>query len=226
MSDRVSRRAFLQVAGSGAIAAGLHSGLGSTEVLAQATKPASADWSMEATIIESCTCTMFCPCYFSTVPTGHGHGNMAEHYCRFNMGHRVNRGTFRGVSLAGVKFWLAGDLGADFSKGGEWVEATFEPSVTKEQRDALTVILPHAYPVTWKSFTVGKDAPIGWSFTNERAVARLLDVVGEQALQAGEGARPLDAEHRGCARHHRRAMAQLLQAVWAVREFGKGHEEL
>ena len=71
---------------------------------------------------------------------------------------------------------IAEDLsqqGADFSKGGEWVEVTFEPSVTKEQRDALTVILPHAYPVTWKSFTVGQDAPIEWSFTNERAVARL-----------------------------------------------------
>jgi hypothetical protein len=172
MSDRVSRRTFLQVAGSGAVAAGLHSPLGSAEVLAQAAKPGPADWSMEATIIESCTCTMFCPCYFSTVPTGHGHGTMAEHYC-FNMGYRVNRGSFRGVSLDGVKVWVAGDLGADFSKGAEWAEVTFEPSATKAQRDALTTILPHVYPVTWKAFTFGKDAPIEWSFTNERAVARL-----------------------------------------------------
>lgn len=173
MSDRVSRRAFLQVAGSGAIAAGLGSRLGSSEVLAQATKPASADWSMQATIIEACTCTMFCPCYFSTIPSGHGHGSTAEHYCRFNMGYRIDKGTFRGVSLAGAKLWIAGDLGADFSKGAEWAEITFEPSVTKAQRDALTTILPHSYPVTWKSFTIGKDAPIDWQFTNERAVARL-----------------------------------------------------
>ena len=45
--------------------------------------------------------------------------------------------------------------------------------MTKAQRDALTTILPHAYPVTWKSFTVGKDAPIEWQFTTERAVAKL-----------------------------------------------------
>ena len=77
---------------------------------------------MDATIIESCTCTMFCPCYFATVPSGHSHGSMTEHYCRFNMGHRVNKGNFRGVSLDGVKFWIAGDLGADFSKGAEWAE--------------------------------------------------------------------------------------------------------
>ena len=62
------------------------------------------------------------------------------------------------VSLNGIKFWIAGDLGADFSKGAEWAEITFEPSVTKEQRDAITTIVPHVYPVTWKSFTVGSDA--------------------------------------------------------------------
>ncbi|MGE5836458.1 MAG: DUF1326 domain-containing protein [Acidobacteriota bacterium] len=139
---------------------------------------------MDATIIEACTCTMFCPCYFSTVPSGHGHGDMAEHYCKFNMGYRVNKGTYHGVSLNGIKFWVAGDLGADFSKGAEWAEVTFEPSVTKEQRDAIAKILPNAYPVTWKSFTIGKDAPIEWSFTKERAVARLDGgKAGEVVLQ-------------------------------------------
>jgi hypothetical protein len=107
------------------------------------------------------------------VPSGHGHGSMVDHYCRFNMGYRVNHGNFKGVKLDGVKFWIAGDLGADFSKGAEWAEITFEPSVTKEQRGALTTIIPHVYPVTWKAFTVGQDAPIEWTATNDRAVARL-----------------------------------------------------
>jgi hypothetical protein len=98
---------------------------------------------------------------------------MTEHYCRFNMGYRINRGTFKGVNLAGMKFWAAGDLGADFSKGAEWAEVTFEPGATKAQRDAIAAILPHAYPVTWKSFTIGPDAAIAWNATNDRAVARL-----------------------------------------------------
>src|SRR5258706_14347045 len=92
------------------------------------------EWAMNATIIEACSCTMFCPCYFSTVPSGHGHME-ADHYCRFNMGYRINKGSFGDVKLDGVKFWIAGDLGADFSKGASWAEITFEPSVTKEQRD-------------------------------------------------------------------------------------------
>ena len=172
METGVSRRAFLQVAASGAIAGGLTSNLDAAAEAAQ-TKPAAPEWSLNATIIEACSCTMFCPCYFSTVPSGHGHGSMVDHYCRFNMGYRVNDGTFKGVSLKGAKFWIAGDLGADFSKGAEWAEITFEPSVTKEQRGALTTIIPNVYPVTWKAFTVGKDAAVEWNASNDRAVARL-----------------------------------------------------
>lgn len=167
MKTEVSRRAFLQVAASTAFAAA-HV----REATAQ-TQSAAPDWALNATIIEACSCTMFCPCYFSTVPSAHDHGAMAEHFCRFNMGYRVNEGHLGSVRLNGIKFWIAGDLGADFSKGAEWAEITFEPSVTKEQRGAITTIVPHVYPVTWKSFTVGTDAPIDWNASTDRAEARL-----------------------------------------------------
>ena len=171
MSKGVSRRAFLQVAASGAIAGGLEARPAAAR--AQAKPAAGADWALNATIIEACSCTMFCPCYFSTVPSGHGHGSMVEHFCRFNMGYRVNQGHVGGVSLNGLKFWIAGDLGADFSKGANWAEITFDPSVSAEQRTAITTIVPNVYPVTWKSFTIGADAPVEWNATNDRAEARL-----------------------------------------------------
>lgn len=171
MSNRFSRRTLLQVAATGAMA----SGLGVRRALGQGQSTKAADWAMNATIIEACSCTMFCPCYFSTVPSAHGHGAMAEHFCRFNMGYRVNQGHAAGVSLGGVKFWIAGDLGADFSKGANWAEITFDPSVSAEQRAAVTAILPHVYPVTWKSFTIGTDARVDWTATNDRAEARLDD---------------------------------------------------
>jgi hypothetical protein len=170
-NNEVSRRAFLQAAATGAFAAGLDL---STAASAYAQgKPAASDWALNATIIEACSCTMFCPCYFSTVPSGHGHGDMVEHFCRFNMGYRVNRGNHGALSLDGVRFWIAGDLGADFSKGANWAEITFEPSVTKEQRTAITTIVPNVYPVTWKAFTIGADAPIEWTATKDRAEAKL-----------------------------------------------------
>jgi len=173
MSNEVSRRAFLQVAATGAFVTAFDSRIGAAGGREQAAS-AKPEWSLNATIIEACSCTMFCPCYFSTVPSGHAHGSgMSEHYCRFNNAYRVNQGRFDNVSLDGLKFWIAGDLGADFSKSGEWAEITFEPSASKEQRTAITTIVPNVYPVNWKAFTMGQDAPIEWTATKDRAEARL-----------------------------------------------------
>jgi hypothetical protein len=136
------------------------------------------EWAMNATIIEACSCPMFCQCYFNPEPaahSGHGsHGSSSEHFCRFNNAFKVNTGSYGNVKLDGIKFWVAGDLGAEFTKGEmDWAELTFDQSVTKEQREAVAAILAHVYPVTWKSFTMGKDAKMDWEYTKDRAVAKL-----------------------------------------------------
>jgi hypothetical protein len=145
--------------------------VGVAVAVAQQTK-ASPAWSMNATIIEACSCEMFCPCYFQTEPSpAHGeHG-----YCRFNMAYKVNKGKAGDVDLAGAKFWIAGDLGDNFGDmQTEWAEVTWDPSVTKAQRDAIaTALLGPVYPFKWKSFTVGADAPVEWTASKERAVAKL-----------------------------------------------------
>ena len=132
-------------------------------------KPA---WTFNATVIEACSCQMFCPCYFSTEPRpAHGeHG-----YCKFNMAYKVNKGRAGDVDLAGAKFWIAGDLGDNFGDmQTEWAEVTWDPSVTKAQRDAIAAaLLGPVYPFKWKSFTVGADAPVEWTASKERAVAKL-----------------------------------------------------
>src|SRR5438309_10001509 len=104
---------------------------------------AASDWSMNATAIEACSCPMFCQCYFSTKPAahsehaGHSHGE-GEHFCKFNMAYKVNHGKYGATKLDGAKFWIAGDLGGDFSKGEmDWAVVTFDPSVTAEQREGI-----------------------------------------------------------------------------------------
>src|SRR5437899_1978316 len=37
------------------------------------------DWSMKATIIEACSCPMFCQCYFDDKPAAHAGGEHAQH---------------------------------------------------------------------------------------------------------------------------------------------------
>jgi len=139
------------------------------------------EWALNATIIEACSCPMFCQCYFNPKPAAHGshdghaaHGGAAQHFCRFNNAFRVNKGHAGAIRLDGAKFWVAGDLGGDFSKGQmDWAVLTFDTAVTKEQRTAIADILGHLYPVKWNSFTVARDAAMEWQADSQRAVARL-----------------------------------------------------
>ena len=159
------------------------------------------DWDMKATIIEACSCPMFCQCYFNDEPSGGaGHGGHAghgaaaapagasDHFCKFNNAFRVDKGTFGGVKLDGAKFWVAGDLGAEFTDGEmEWAVLTFDPSVTPEQREGIKTILGSVYPVKWKAFSVAPDAKMDWTYDKDRAVAKLDGgKVAEVVLNRGD----------------------------------------
>ncbi len=139
-----------------------------------------ADWHMNASIIEACSCPMFCQCYFNSKPSEHpgccppgGDPKMSPRYCRFNNAFQVNQGNYGGVKLDGAKFWVAGDLGGDFTKGMDWAVVHFDPAVTKEQREGITAIVTHLYPVKWNSLEVKGDLPIEWKPGKDRAVAKL-----------------------------------------------------
>jgi hypothetical protein len=152
------------------------------------------EWAMNATIIEACSCPMFCQCYFDSKPAAHagheGHGGGGEHYCKFNNAYRVNNGNYGETKLDGAKFWLGGDLGDDFSKGKmNWNVLTFDPSVTPQQREGIKVILGHVYPVEWKSATVADDKPVEWTATRDKAEARLDGgKAAEVVLKKNQGA--------------------------------------
>jgi hypothetical protein len=190
--------------------------LAAVSVVALPVSALAKDWDMKATIIEACSCPMFCQCYFNTEPAGGaGHGGHAghgaaennaghgvkgghashataagasDHFCKFNNAFRVDKGTFGGVKLDGAKFWVAGDLGAEFTDGEmEWAVLTFDPSVTPEQREGIKTILGAVYPVKWKAFSVAPDAKMDWTYTKDRAEARLDGgKVAEVVLNRGD----------------------------------------
>ncbi len=148
----------------------------STETEAAPQSAAGKDWSIQTTLIEACSCPMFCQCFFNTQPSAHHDhdGQASQRFCRFNIAFRVNDGNYGEVNLGGAKFWVAGDLGADFSEGKmDWAELTYDPSVTPAQREGIQEILGNVYPVQWRSFKVVDDGVIEWSYTDDRAVARM-----------------------------------------------------
>jgi hypothetical protein len=160
-----------------------------------ASPQSTPEWAMNASIIEACSCPMFCQCYFNDKPAGHGehaghaHGGGGEHFCKFNNAYKVNKGSYGETKLDGAKFWVAGDLGGDFSKGQmDWAVVTFDPAVTPAQREGIKTILGHVYPVKWNSFNVAADAKMSWSATRDHAEAKLDDgKTGEVVLNKFKG---------------------------------------
>src|SRR3989442_15668763 len=66
----------------------------------------SPEWAANTTVIEACSCPMFCQCYFNTSPASHSHGaGVAEHFCRANLPPPINKGHYGETSLAGGKLW-------------------------------------------------------------------------------------------------------------------------
>jgi hypothetical protein len=148
------------------------------EVLRSA-EAGKAEWAMNATVIEACSCPMFCQCYFNTKPAAHGgsghqgHGG-GTHFCRANLAYRVNQGHYGATRLDGVKFWVANDLGGDFSQGQmDWAVITFDKAMTKDQRAAVEAIFKYLFPVKWKSVTTAEGVIDRWEYTKDAAHATL-----------------------------------------------------
>jgi hypothetical protein len=136
------------------------------------TAPA-ADWAINATAIEACSCPHFCMCYFNSHPAAHHEHGKANHYCKFNNAYKVNEGHYGETSLSGAKFWVTGDLGGDFSQGQmDWALVIFDKGTTPEQRQALGEILGHVFPVKWKSFNTG-EGTIEWTADKDQAHATI-----------------------------------------------------
>src|ERR1700730_11958101 len=138
------------------------------------TFPSAADWAINATAIEACSCPHFCMCYFNSHPAAHHENGKTEHYCKFNNAYKVNEGHYGTTSLNGAKFWITGDLGGDFSQGQmDWALVTFDKATSKEQREALGAILPHVFPVKWNSFKTTEGSIDTWEFDKDMARATL-----------------------------------------------------
>jgi hypothetical protein len=143
--------------------------------LAVAAGTASPEWAANTTVIEACSCPMFCQCYFNTKPASHSHGaGVAEHFCRANLAHRINKGHYGTTSLDGVKFWISNDLGGDFSTGKmDWAVLTFDKSATPDQREAVQKIIGYVFPVQWNSFKTAEGDIDTWRYDKDTAVATL-----------------------------------------------------
>jgi len=132
------------------------------------------EWAVNGTVIEACSCPMFCQCYFNDKPAGHHTPEGHKHFCKGNLAWKINTGHRGPVKLDGVKFWLAGDLGGDFKTGqGEWGVLTFDRATTPEQRVAVRAFVQRLYPLKWRSYAEAEGVIDTWRQDKDTAVATL-----------------------------------------------------
>jgi hypothetical protein len=103
----------------------------------------------------------------------------------------VNEGHYGATSLDGAKFWVATDLGGDFSAQPpqmDWAVLYFDKALTPAQREGIGAILGKVFPVKWKSFETAEASIDKWEFTKDEAHA-LLDggKSGEVKLKRFQG---------------------------------------
>jgi hypothetical protein len=137
-------------------------------------------WHFNAQYIEACSCSLFCACYFNTKPD--------KDYCDFDNAIRVKSGHYGNVKLDGMKIWMSGNLGENFTDHLESVVFTFEPSASQEQVDAAVKCLTHIYPMKVKNVAIDR-APIVWEMRDQgkTAYAKLGDGQGEVTLTRVDG---------------------------------------
>ncbi len=138
--------------------------------------PKKKTWAIKADYIEACSCNLFCQCYFAPAPEG-------GEFCEFNNAVKIREGHVGDTKLDGVKFWLSGDLGGDFSKGEmKSAVVTFDKGTPQAQKDAIVFLVNQIYPVKWGK-VVTDEQPITWERNGAKGVAMIGDgTIGKVVL--------------------------------------------
>ncbi|HEY6210862.1 MAG TPA: DUF1326 domain-containing protein [Vicinamibacterales bacterium] len=123
-------------------------------VLALTTPPRAAEnWHITATVAESCSCTIACPCNFGGEPN--------VNPCEGNRLIAIKSGHYGDVDLAGVSFIVT------FQMRG-WSKIFVSDKVSDRQKDAVEALLPIAFAGFHRGMLSFTKAPIAMEITDTR----------------------------------------------------------
>src|SRR5579864_4699602 len=116
-------------------------------------RAAEPNWHLTATVAESCSCTVSCPCNFG--------GNPNRTPCEGNRLIAIKSGHFEDVDLAGVTFLIT------FEMRG-WSKIYVNDTVSDRQKAAVESLLPIAFAGFHRGMLSFTKAPITMEITEKR----------------------------------------------------------
>jgi hypothetical protein len=131
-------------------------GVGFTIALLVLTVPMRAQspsWQLSATVAESCSCTISCPCNFGGSPN--------RMPCEGNRMISIDSGRYGDVDLAGVQFLVTFQMGT-------WSKIYVSDKVTPQQEKAVEALLPLAFAGFHKGMLSFSKVPITMDVTDSR----------------------------------------------------------
>lgn len=159
---------------------------GAALVLLAATPDRAKTFSVTADTIESCSCPLFCSCYFGP--------SADEHMCEANNVYQFRPGSHWGnVDLANQRVWVSLDLGGEWHQHPgpgmptKWAVVTFDKSSSPAQREAIGSVLNTVFPVKWEKFSTREDS-ISFSDGPKVAEAKLASGMASVRLDKTLGA--------------------------------------
>lgn len=122
-------------------------------VLEVPTRAQTPAWNLSATVAESCSCTISCPCNFGGTPN--------RMPCEGNRMISIDSGRYGDVNLAGVQFLVTFTMNS-------WSKIYVSDTVTPAQEKAVEALLPLAFAGFHKGMLSFSKVPITMTVTDAR----------------------------------------------------------
>lgn len=139
-------------------------------------RAAAPNWHLIATVAESCSCTVSCPCNFGGEPT--------RNPCEGNRLIAIKSGHYEDTDLAGVSFLVTFTMRS-------WSKIYVSDKVSEKQMAAVESLLPIAFAGFHRGMLSFTKAPITMDITEKRVRFSGPESSVDMEVMSGFGGKPV-----------------------------------
>ena len=139
-------------------------------------RAAEPNWHLVATVAESCSCTVSCPCNFGGEPN--------RNPCEGNRLIAITSGHYQGTDLAGVSFLVTFNM-------RNWSKIYVSDTVSEKQMAAVESLLPIAFAGFHRGMLSFTKAPITMDISDRRVRFSGPESSVDMEVMSGIGGKPV-----------------------------------
>ena len=143
-------------------------------------RAAEPDWHLVATVAESCSCTISCPCNFGGQPN--------RNPCEGNRLIAIKTGHYEGTDLAGVSFLVTFNM-------RNWSKIYVSDKVSEKQMAAVEALMPIAFAGFHRGMLSFTKAPITMDITEKRVRFSGPESSVDMEVMSGFGGKPVQIKN-------------------------------